>query len=313
MLGIGQKTGVDLPHEMNGIMPSEEWKIRTQKQRWYPGEVISVGIGQGAVTVTPIQIMRAISGIMMGGTLEKPHVAFPEELKNYGLQQASLLVNETKFDINKDNWDTITDAMSKVPTTEGTSPSAHLEGIDFAGKTGSAQTMSNDLARKLGHSKSIGDNAWFVGVTPRRDPDLVVCVLFEGGEHGQFAARIAAQVVKAFVDKQRAKTKDQTLYRASAAPGLESVPAASPALLAAMKANPDSIPAAERDVIARSSRNIRVTLAGDSRKPATPDRRLATAFEMAGFWGEPGGEEGERLKAGTFKVKLTAPIATSVH
>ena len=73
----------------------------------------------------------------------------------------------------------------------------------FAGKTGSAQTMSNALAERLGHAHSMKDNAWFVGVTPRRNPSLVVAVLFEGGEHGQFAGRIAAQVVKAYVDKQR--------------------------------------------------------------------------------------------------------------
>jgi penicillin-binding protein 2 len=85
----------------------------------------------------------------------------------------------------------------------GTANSAHLEGIDFAGKTGSAQTMSNVLAQRLGHAHSMKDNAWFVGVTPRRNPSLVVAVLFEGGEHGQFAGRIAAQVVKAYVEKQR--------------------------------------------------------------------------------------------------------------
>jgi penicillin-binding protein 2 len=90
-----------------------------------------------------------------------------------------------------------------VPTPLGTAGSAHLEGIDFAGKTGSAQTMSNALAERLGHAHSMKDNAWFVGVTPRRTPSLVVAVLFEGGEHGQFAGRIAAQVVKAYVDKQR--------------------------------------------------------------------------------------------------------------
>ncbi|MGZ4825850.1 MAG: penicillin-binding transpeptidase domain-containing protein, partial [Terriglobales bacterium] len=87
----------------------------------------------------------------------------------------------------------------------GTAGSAHLDGIDFAGTTGSAQTMSNALAQKLGHKHSVKDNAWFVGVTPRRNPELVVAVLFEGGEHGQFAARLAAQVVKAYVLKQRAK------------------------------------------------------------------------------------------------------------
>ncbi len=92
--------------------------------------------------------------------------------------------------------------MANVPTPMGTANSAHLQGIDFAGKTGSAQTISN-AARKILRGSQYKDNAWFVGVTPRRNPELVVAVLFEGGEHGQFAARIAAQVVKAYVDKQR--------------------------------------------------------------------------------------------------------------
>ena len=91
-----------------------------------------------------------------------------------------------------------------MPTPLGTAPSAHLQGIDFAGKTGSAQTISNALKAKVGKGKSqFKDNAWFVGVTPRRNPEIVVAVLFEGGEHGQFAARIAAQVIKAYVEKQR--------------------------------------------------------------------------------------------------------------
>jgi penicillin-binding protein 2 len=150
-------------------------------------------------------------------------------------------------------------------------------------------------------------------VTPRRDPDLIVCVLFEGGEHGQFAARIAAQVVKAFVDKQRARTKDQTLYRASAAPGLEHVPAASPAVLAAMQSDPALIPPAERmEIAARSTGVSPVTLARQG-KLATGNRRPATEFEMTGFWGEPGGENGDRLHAGRFKMKLRAPIAAVVH
>ncbi|HET9792486.1 MAG TPA: penicillin-binding protein 2, partial [Candidatus Angelobacter sp.] len=79
-LGIGKKTGIDLPNEASGIMPSEEWKMRTFRQKWYPGEVISVGIGQGAVATTPIQLARAIAGISMGGTLYRPHVVRPEDL-----------------------------------------------------------------------------------------------------------------------------------------------------------------------------------------------------------------------------------------
>src|SRR5450755_1024140 len=80
MLGLGQKSGIDLPQEVSGVMPSEEWKIRNFKQKWYAGETISVGIGQGAVATTPIQLARAIGAISSGGILRRPHVAFPSDL-----------------------------------------------------------------------------------------------------------------------------------------------------------------------------------------------------------------------------------------
>jgi len=201
--GLGQKTGIDLPQEVSGVMPSEEWKIRNFKQKWYAGETISVGIGQGAVAVTPMQLARAIGGVTSGGVMHRPHVAFPSQLPP-NLVPASDTPDEVKVPIDPKNWEIITDAMANVPTPLGTAGSAHLQGIDFAGKTGSAQTISNQLKAKLAHGKAdFKDNAWFVGVTPRRNPEVVVAVLFEGGEHGQFAARIAAQVIKAYVEKQR--------------------------------------------------------------------------------------------------------------
>jgi len=201
--GLGQKTGIDLPQEVSGVMPSEEWKIRNFKQKWYAGETISVGIGQGAVAVTPMQLARAIGGVTSEGVMRRPHVAFPSQLPP-NLVPASDTPDEVKVPIDPKNWEIITDAMANVPTPLGTAGSAHLQGIDFAGKTGSAQTISNQLKAKLAHGKAdFKDNAWFVGVTPRRNPELVVAVLFEGGEHGQFAARIAAQVIKAYVEKQR--------------------------------------------------------------------------------------------------------------
>ena len=79
-MGLSKKTGIDLPNEVSGIMPSEEWKMKTFRQKWYAGEVISVGIGQGAVTVSPIQLARTIGGITMGGTFYRPHVVDPEQL-----------------------------------------------------------------------------------------------------------------------------------------------------------------------------------------------------------------------------------------
>jgi penicillin-binding protein 2 len=205
-LGIGFKTGIDLPNEVAGTMPSEEWKMKTFHQRWYPGEVTSVGIGQGAVTATPVQMARALSGIASGGILKRPHVVFPDELPDdyrkamYDSYPGS---GDQVVQIDPDSWQTITDAMAQVMNPVGTDPSAHLEGIDFAGKTGSAQTMSNALAARLGHAHSMKDNAWFVGFTPRRNPDIVVCILFEAGEHGKLAGRLAARVIEAYVNKQR--------------------------------------------------------------------------------------------------------------
>jgi membrane peptidoglycan carboxypeptidase len=84
-----------------------------------------------------------------------------------------------------------------------TAGSAHLEGIDFAGKTGTAQQMSHEALAKSGKGKSTNPNVWFVGVTPRRNPELVVAVLWQSGEFSYYPARIGAQVVEAYVDKKR--------------------------------------------------------------------------------------------------------------
>jgi penicillin-binding protein 2 len=201
-LGLGQKTGIDLPQEVSGVMPSEEWKIRNFKQKWYAGETISVGIGQGAVATTPIQLARAIGGIASGGVLKRPHVAFPDELPpNF---QPAAGQDEVRVPIDPANWEIITDAMADVVSPIGTANSAHLKDIDFAGKTGSAQTISNVAKAKLANGKSrFKDNGWFVGVEPRRNPEIVVCALLEGGEHGYLAGRVVAQVVKAYVEKKR--------------------------------------------------------------------------------------------------------------
>jgi len=204
MFGLGQKTGIDLPQEVSGVMPSEEWKIRNFKQKWYAGETISVGIGQGAVAVTPIQLARAIGAITSGGNLHRPHVTRPTDLPK-NVIPASAVGDEIRVPIDPKNWEIITNAMADVVNPMGTAPSAHLQGIDFAGKTGSAQTISNAMKAKLGAAgkSKFKDNGWFAGVEPRRNPEIVVCSLLEEGEHGYLAARTAAQVIKAYVEKQR--------------------------------------------------------------------------------------------------------------
>ena len=117
--------------------------------------------------------------------------------------------------------------MALVVSPGGTAASAHLPGIDFAGKTGSAQTVSNELKSKMSASEKskFKDNGWFVGVTPRRNPELVVAVLLEEGEHGFFAARAASQVIKAYVEKQRIRQTQVAKGTAPPAPNRAEVAA----------------------------------------------------------------------------------------
>src|SRR6202167_4177364 len=201
-LGLGQKTGIDLPNEVAGVMPSEEWKIKNFKQKWFAGETISVGIGQGAVALTPVQLMRAIGAISMAGRMVVPHVINPTNLPT-GFVETTHYTEVKDIPIDPTGWNTITDALGRVLLPEGTAPSAHIPGIDIAGKTGSAQIVSLALRAKHQNNADFAQNGWFVGFTPRRNPDVIVCVLFEGGEHGKLAARLATQVIKAYVDKQR--------------------------------------------------------------------------------------------------------------
>lgn len=204
-VGLGEPTGIDLPGEAAGTMPSTEWKLKTQHAPWYAGETISVGIGQGAVTVTPIQLARAYAGIASGGVFHRPHLVFPSEVPPQQLEAIHETFDgsgEKTISMTKQNWEIITDALAET-TQMGTAAASHLEGIDFAGKTGTAQVMSHAaLARSGGGHKTI-PNAWFVGFAPRRNPDIVVVVLWQNGNWGANSAKLAARVIETYVNKQR--------------------------------------------------------------------------------------------------------------
>jgi penicillin-binding protein 2 len=209
MVGLGQKTGVDLPDEVSGVVPSEEWKMKTFHEKWYAGETVSVGIGQGALAVTPIQLARALSGIASGGVFRRPHIVFPDEVPE-DYRKAMLDTypgsGDVTFPIDPDNWETITEGMAGAtdPRAGGTAFASHLENIDFAGKTGTAQVISKSAGtNKVSSVIAERPNAWFVGMSPRRNPDIVVAVLWEHGGWGAGSAHVAARVIEAFVNKQR--------------------------------------------------------------------------------------------------------------
>ena len=202
-LGLGSRTGIDLPNEMAGVMPSTQWELKNFHQRYYPGNTISVGIGQGETQVTPLQLARALGGIASGGHLVRPHVVAPGQIPaefHQAVLDSFPGSGDVDFPLNPDTWSIITDGMAAATTT-GTAASAHMQGIDFAGKTGTAQVVGGGDTHVKGGAKT--PNSWFVGMVPRRNPEIVIAVLQEHGDWGANSARIAAQIVAAYVNKKR--------------------------------------------------------------------------------------------------------------
>jgi penicillin-binding protein 2 len=210
-LGLGHKTGVDLPGEEPGIMPSEAWKERVFHQKWYPGETISVAIGQGAIAVTPVQLAYMIGGIITGGRFHQPHLLLSDKA-----------APEVDFPISDSTVDTVTEGMYGVVNEQGgTAGASKLPGIELCGKTGSAQVISEQGLKKAGKQAALKDNAWFVGFAPRQNPEIVVAVLVQGGEHGgEAAAPIARNVVKAYYDKKQGRIPPQQLTTQAVPPGI---------------------------------------------------------------------------------------------
>jgi penicillin-binding protein 2 len=192
--GLGRKTGIDLPGEASGVVPSPQRKIRTQRQKWYAGETISVAIGQGDLQVSPLQLAFAIGGLARDGVSFQPHL----------LKTLTPTLKGRQWGASRENIERIKTAMMAVVNV-GTGGAAHLPGIDVCGKTGSAQTAS-DAYMKAHHQDT---NAWFVAYAPKDDPQIVIAALYEQGGHGQFAAQLVRDVMKAYFDKQ-ARLKQQT-------------------------------------------------------------------------------------------------------
>jgi penicillin-binding protein 2 len=211
MLGLGAKTGIDLPSEESGLVPSEEWVQRVYHHKWYPGSTISVSIGQGSVMVTPMQVAYVIGGIASAGEFKQPHLL--KDLQNVGSMHVELSENTVEQ---------VTQGMYGVVNEPGgTGTAIRLQGIEFCGKSGTAQMMSYAAASRLGMGKGKNDG-WFVGYAPRRDPEIVVAAVVEDtSEHGGTAAGpVVRDIVKAYYEKKNKKTPGQVT-----AENLKSAPA----------------------------------------------------------------------------------------
>ena len=214
-LGFGEPTGVDLPFEKSGLVPSEEWARNKRRARWYPSETIA--IGQGPVLVTPMQIARAVSGLIEGGRLPTPHLflashdpATGQKLKFSAEPRQGLALAPDKVAIVKSGmW-----AVLNEPG--GTAFGSRPPDVEAGGKTGTVQVIGRETTVKAGADrKTLGDHAWFAGFAPIDDPQIVVVVFVEHGGHGSSAAApLARDLFQKRFGKPQAKPPEPPPVRA---------------------------------------------------------------------------------------------------
>jgi penicillin-binding protein 2 len=209
--GFGEKTGIDLIGERSGLLPSTEWKKRTQGKVWYPGETLIAGIGQGYMLTTPVQLAVATAALASRGEkivprlLKEVHISNKETIKEREPSRTMINLH------NDNNWDVMFDAMQKV--VHGTWGTARATGwgmkFKMAGKTGTAQVFGiaqDEEYDKETIAKKLRDHGLFIGFGPVEDPVLAVAIVAENGEHGSAMAPVAKKLIQRYMEKYSVKT-----------------------------------------------------------------------------------------------------------
>lgn len=215
MFHLGRPTGIDLPGEQAGILPSDAWKRKARGEPWYPGDTISVSIGQGLLAVTPVQMATLVAAVANDGVVVTPHLA------------AGRTGAQERLQVHPETLAAIRAALAEV-VTAGTGRRAALGPVPVAGKTGTAQVFKRSAGIDADElPKEERDHAWFVGYAPADNPEVAFAVVVEHGGHGgTTAAPIARKVLEAyFLDRLPVKTPPD--LRAISAPGRGPVAAAS--------------------------------------------------------------------------------------
>lgn len=211
--GLGEKTGLELVDEAEGLIPSTAWKARYFKnpgdKKWYPGETLSVAIGQGATLTTPLQIARSLAAVVNGGKVLQPHLIKKVASLDGGFIDEDFPINiQRTIDADQKVVTAVREALvGVVNDPRGTAKRASLsdKGIVVAGKTGTAQVVSLDFHKEGGH---FDHHAWFAGYAPAENPKIVVVALVENGGHGGAqSAPLVKQVMEAYFGVQEDQTK----------------------------------------------------------------------------------------------------------
>lgn len=211
--GMGSVTGLDQPGELTGILPSRAWKKKRYNIAWYPGETLIVGIGQGYMLTTPLQLATFTSCIAMRGDCREPHLLKTQLSKESGKQDVT--TEGWKIELkNERNWDTIIEGMTSVmhaPIGTGRRSAAGAK-YRIAGKTGTAQVFSLGEDERYNAdelSRDLHDHALFVAFAPAENPEIVVAVIVEhGGGGSRTAAPLARRVLDGWLAKEAADSND---------------------------------------------------------------------------------------------------------
>jgi len=204
-LGLVGRTGIDLPNELPSFVASSEWAKKTRKDgRWYPGETVSVSIGQGAVAVTPMAMAMFASTIANGGTLHEPNLV----LEVFDGRQWKAVARPQPRSVTKmdpEHVKAIHEGMWLVVNGAGTGGRARMEGYNVAGKTGTAQAnISLENLARLGAEarKRFRDHGWWIFYAPSDKPEVAGVVFTENSEHGYLSAPIAKHVLETYFAKK---------------------------------------------------------------------------------------------------------------
>jgi penicillin-binding protein 2 len=203
-LGLGEETGIDLPNEVQGLVPSTEWKRKRYNEKWYAGETISVAIGQGQVSLTPLSLAVMMMTVANGGTRYTPHILKAMD-EGKGWVPVQPPPPKAVVPMKPENVAAIRDGLWMVVNGAGTGGRARIPGRDVAGKTGTAQVISLSGARAMAGKMDVRDHGWFVFVAPRDNPQIAGVVFAEHAEHGANAAPIAKFAMETYFAKLEGK------------------------------------------------------------------------------------------------------------
>lgn len=203
-LGLGVINGIDLPNEVSGLVPSTEWKQRVRKEPWYPGETISVAIGQGQVSVTPLSVAVMMMTVANGGTRFTPHLL--KEINRDGTwEPVTPAEPQSVVRMKPSTVQALHDGLWLAVNGAGTAGRARIEGRDVSGKTGTAQVISLTGAERARGKIDVRHHGWFVFMVPRDNPVLAGAIFAEHAVHGYYGASIAKHIIETYYAKQEGR------------------------------------------------------------------------------------------------------------